>query len=103
MPSQKNNADHRVGTPVVGYTIGNRVLGDKGIAVKVRGNSHYRNSRFDESSRNAYRPAMPIKVSRASGEVVHSGTAGVRFFHSTPWRGAFILSFCNGNRFTKKG
>ena len=54
-------------------------LGDKEIAVKVRGNSHYRNSRFDESSRNAYRPVMPIKVSRASGEVVRSGMAGSRF------------------------
>ena len=70
-----------------------RVLGDKGIAVKVRGNSHYRNSRFDESSRNAYRPAMPIKVSRASGEVVHSGTAGIRLFHSTPRRMLLFYPF----------
>ena len=47
--------------PVVGRTIEKSVLGDKGIAVKVRGNSHYRNSRFDESSRNAYRFATPVK------------------------------------------
>ena len=45
MPIQKNNADHRAGTPVVGRTAYDRALGDKEIAVKVRGNSHYRNSR----------------------------------------------------------
>lgn len=45
MTAQKNNADHRVQHPL-SDTRHDRVLGDKGIAVKVRGNSHYRNSRF---------------------------------------------------------
>ena len=90
--SQKNKR-RSSGVCPLSDTRHDRVLGDKGIAVKVRGNSHYRNSRFDESSRNAYRPAMPIKVSRASGEVVHSGTAGIRLFHSTPRRVLLFYPF----------
>ena len=92
MKEQKNRR-RSSGVYPLSDTRHDRVLGDKGIAVKVRGNSHYRNSRFDESSRNAYRPAMPIKVSRASGEVVHSGTAGIRLFHSTPRRVLLFYPF----------
>ena len=60
MTAQKNKRRSSGNIPVVGYTIENRVLGDKGIAVKIRGNSHYRNSRFDESSRNAYRSVTQV-------------------------------------------
>ena len=73
-----------------------RALGDKGIAVKIRSNSHYRNSRFDESSRNAYRPVTPIEVSRASGEVV-CAVRQESAFSQHPEEGAFILSFCKDN------
>ena len=92
MTAQKNKR-RSSGVCPLSDTRHDRVLGDKGIAVKVRGNSHYRNSRFDESSRNAYRSAMPVKVSRASGEVVHSGTAGIRHFHSTPRRVLLFYPF----------
>ena len=34
---------------------GRELLGDKEIAVKIRGNSHYRNLRGGAISRNAYR------------------------------------------------
>ena len=34
-----------------------------------------------------------VQVSRASGEVVHSGTAGIRLFHSTPRRVLLFYPF----------
>ena len=46
MPLQKNKRRSSGELPVVGRTACDRALGDKGIAVKVRGNSHYRNSRL---------------------------------------------------------
>ena len=40
--NKRINADHRVKGFVVGGDL--FILGDKEIAVKIRGNSHYRNS-----------------------------------------------------------
>ena len=42
--NKRINADHRVKGFVVGGEL--FILGDKEIAVKIRGNSHYRNSCF---------------------------------------------------------
>ena len=86
------NAGHRAVRPLSDARR-DRALGDKGIAVKVRGNSHYRNSHLDGSSRNAYRSVTSIKVSRASGEAVCTVWQETDLFHSTPWRVLLFYPF----------
>ena len=90
------NADHTV--IIVYRTRGmTSLLDDKGIAVKVRGNSHYRNSRTwcGGSSRNAYRSVPGKSLSGRWGRCGTADTADIR--HSQhPGEGAFVLSFCMG-------
>ena len=75
-----------------------RLFRDKEIAVKIRSNSHYRNSRFVESSRNAYRQVR-VRRSWANEELAVSvgGRQEVRrrFSHSFG-RVVLLLSFCYG-------
>ena len=52
---KKNNAVHRGFYIKARCRVREFALGDKEIAVKIRGNSHYRNSCNCKSSRNAYR------------------------------------------------
>ena len=91
------------------------MLGDKEIAVRIRGNSHYRNSAlFVRSSRNAYRLVTRKRSLGQLGEIVkikvrdsyalsafcYGRIANLRSQY--PVEGTFILSFCkkrkdNGN------
>lgn len=74
------------------------VLGDKGIAVKIRSNSHYRNLKVQafiksECLSSHGRAAMPtIKVSWANGGMYRQIRQGISFYCAFV-KGAFILSF----------
>ena len=101
MTAQKNNADHRVQHPLSDTRLEKSVLGDKGIAVKVRGNSHYRNSRFDESSRNAYRSVTQVMhcITNVKGLSGKWGGCAQRYgrsplFSQHPVEGCFYLFLC---------
>jgi hypothetical protein len=65
------------------------LLGDKGIAVKIRSNSHCRNSCENKSSRNAYR-SVTRKSLLGNGEMCGIGIAGYRFF-TAPQEGCFYF------------
>jgi len=69
-------------------------LDDKGIAVKIRGNSHYRNSRTCVTGQVGMLIGLCLaKVSRADGGDVAADTADIGISQH-PGEGAFVLSFC---------
>ena len=70
------------------------LLDDKGIAVKVRGNSHYRNSRTLVTGQVGMLIGLCLaKVSRADGGDVASRIRQTSAFHSTPGRVLLFYPF----------
>ncbi len=79
-----------------------RMLGDKEIAVRIRGNSHYRIS-FFRSSRNAYRSVTHKSFLGSMGRLWQFGMAGYRYFCAqVPHRGYFYFILLNYERILKK-
>ena len=66
-------------------------FGDKEIAVRICGNSHYRNSLSGQVGMLI--GLCPVKVSWASGETKDNGYGRVSAWSFAPMEGAFILSF----------
>ena len=56
--NERINAGHQMLLHLLSDILPDSMLGDKEIAVKIRGNSHYRNLRGGAISRNAYRSAV---------------------------------------------
>ena len=72
----------------------NSALGDKGIAVKVRGNSHYRNSRTYVTGQVGMLIGLCLaKVSRADGGDVAPRIRQISVIHSTPGRVLLFYPF----------
>ena len=106
--TQKNNATHLRFCALSGALL-DGVFGDKEIAVKIRGNSHYRNRGGKCSppkpeclSGRDGRSASAIEVSWANGEMRQKkGYGRVSFFMCAPWRALLFYPFSCTNSYMK--